>query len=163
MELVAPAAPRRVPHPRCTVAEVYACGGTERAHSTHSFCGYFGNFEQDFPGSRREPVARMFRYASELTAALDDLQAHVTHALQIDPSTSAVNASGEILGRVQKAKNICSAICDATLKQSPLAAMAQDQLGSPKKGKGVHGFVKAVYTPSPPRPEDEQVPLRAFS
>ena len=101
----------------------------------------------------------MFRYASELTAALDELQAHVTHALQLDPSSSAVNASGDILERMQKAKSLCSAICDVTLKQSPLAAMAHDQLGSPKKGKGVHGFVKAMYTPSPPRPEDEQVPF----
>jgi hypothetical protein len=99
----------------------------------------------------------MFRHASELTSTLDELQAHVLRALHIDPSSPAVNASGQILESLNKAKSLCSALCDVTLKQSPLAVMAHEQLGSPKQGKGVHGFVKAVYAPSPPRLEDEQV------
>jgi hypothetical protein len=94
----------------------------------------------------------MYRVAADLTATLDDLQAHVVNALRIDPNPAAVNASGDILERMQRAKTLCQTICDTTLRDSPLAAMT-----SPKKSKGVHDFVKAAYTPSPPRLEDEQV------
>ena len=80
----------------------------------------------------------MFRYASDLSAALDDLQAHVTIALQTDPSPAIVNASGDILRRMQHAQALCRDMCDATLKQSPLAALAHEKLGSPKKGRGIH-------------------------
>jgi hypothetical protein len=99
----------------------------------------------------------MYRVAAELTATLDELQAQVVNALHIDPNPAAVNASGEILGRMQRAKSLCQTICDTTLKDSPLAAMV-----SPKKSKGVHDFVKAAYTPSPPRVEDEQVTLTSM-
>ena len=101
----------------------------------------------------------MYRFASDLTATLDDLHRQVTRALENDTSPAAVNASGTIMERMQQAKSLCRAICDTTLKQSPLAAMAQDHLGSPKKGSGVHEFVKAQYTPTPPRAEDEQVSI----
>ena len=98
----------------------------------------------------------MFRFASDLSAALDDLQAHVTIALQTDPSPAIVNASGDILRRMQHAQSLCRDMCDATLKQSPLAALAHEKLGSPKKGRGIHEYVKAAYSPPPPRVEDEQ-------
>jgi hypothetical protein len=94
----------------------------------------------------------MYRFASELTTALDDLHAHVTLALQTDTSPAAVSASGAVLDQLQRAKGLCRSICDAALKESPLAVMA-----SPKKSKGVHEVVKAAYQPSPPRPEDELV------
>jgi hypothetical protein len=101
----------------------------------------------------------MYRFASDLTAALDDLHRQVTRALENDTSPAAVNASGTIMERMQHAKSLCRAICDTSLKQSPLAAMAHDHLGSPKRGGGVHEFVKAQYSPTPPRAEDEQVSI----
>ncbi len=106
----------------------------------------------------------MYRFALDLTSTLDELQKQISHALEKDTSSAAVNASGKIMEQIRHAKSVCHAICDTTLKQSPLAAMAQDQLGSPKKGSGVHDFVKAQYTPAPPRAEDEQVlSLKSFS
>ena len=99
----------------------------------------------------------MFRFASDLTASLDDLQAQVTLALHTDPSPAAVSVSGAILERMHHAKSLCQSICDLTLKESPLAAMA-----SPKRSKGVHAVVKAAYLPTPPRPEDDQVKMPGF-
>ena len=99
----------------------------------------------------------MYRFASELTAALDDLHEHVSLALQSDPSPATVTASGAVHDRLQRAKGLCRSICDTALKESPLAAMA-----SPKKSKGVHDVVKAAYQPSPPRPEDEMVSTSCY-
>ena len=98
--------------------------------------------------------SKMFRFASDLTASLDDLQAQVTLVLQTDPSSAAISASGAILERMHRAKSLCQSICDLTLKESPLAAMS-----SPKRSKGVHAVVKAAYLPAPPRPEDDQVKM----